>query len=61
MNEFAFGLGQTVTIKVTGDFGTVTGVAMYLDRPNEFGIEYMDGAGKYAYNWFLARQLALVL
>ena len=57
MNEFAFKLGQSVTLVITNDVGIVMGIAQYLDRATEYGVEYQDSEGKYAYGWFTPRQL----
>lgn len=59
--SFAFNLGATVQIKVSGETGTIKGRAEYLEgEPNSYWIQYKSADGRAVAAWWSEQSLAQV-
>jgi hypothetical protein len=55
---FRFDLGDTATIKVSGEQGEVIGRAQYTDLPNYYQLRYKNAAGVASEQWWEDSTLA---
>ena len=53
-------LGQTACITISGETGTVTGVANYTNSPAHYRLFYKAADGRAIEGWFTADQLTVV-
>lgn len=54
---YAFQLGQAVSIKVSGEHGTVRARCDGLDRPNQYMVSYCNAQGIATEQWWNEDQL----
>lgn len=52
MDEFKFGLGDTLRINVSGENGEVIGRAQYVNSDPSYLIRYKTGDGVAVENWW---------
>lgn len=57
---FKFDLSTNVIINRSGEKGTVTGRAEYVEHPHNYLVEYTAADGRAAEGWFKARELEVI-
>lgn len=58
MDQFAFSIGQKVTLALSGEGGEVIGRAAYAYAPPSYQVRYVDALGCQREAWFEGGALA---